>query len=256
MSQLNKSSYSVYIIHVVVMGVIALAMMSLQLPGFIKFLMLTVFTFILSNGIVYVYHRWFKENISLRAATFSILVVALFSFIQFGNKATKLTEIEQSHAFNLPGVGLHEAVITGNLEVIKQHINAGANLDERDPSGGSSPLITAAVFGKTEIALTLIKAGADLNFKNNEGSTPLHTSAFFCRTEIVEALLADGADVSIKNHAGSTALESVMAPFETVKGYYDYFSNAFGSMGLKLDYEQLKATRPIIAEMLRNSYSE
>jgi hypothetical protein len=102
--------------------------------------------------------------------------------------------------------------------------------------------------------LALIDAGADVNFQNNEGSTPLHTAAFFCRTEIVENLLANGADVSIKNHAGSTALASVTAPFDAVKGIYDYFGTAFGPIGLKLDYEQLKATRPIIAEMLQNSY--
>jgi fucose 4-O-acetylase-like acetyltransferase len=259
MNQLNKSSYSVYIIHVIVMGVIALTMVSLPLPGFVKFILLTLFTFILSNGIVFAYSRWFQKNISLRVATFSILVLALFAFIQFGRKTDSSIEHERfmvSHTVStpLPTVGLHEAVMQGNMQAIKQHINAGANLDEKDPSGGSSPLITAAVFGKMEIALALIDAGADVNFQNNEGSTPLYTAAFFCRTEIVENLLANGADVSIKNHAGSTALASVTAPFDAVKGIYDYFGTAFGPIGLKLDYEQLKATRPIIAEMLQNSY--
>jgi len=251
MSQLNKSSYSVYIIHVVVMGVLALALMGLQLPGFVKFIILTVFTFALSNGIVFVYQRWFKENYSLRVGTLSILVIALFSFIQFGYKVKQLPKQQQAQSTALPTVGLHEAVITGNLQTIKEHIDAGSNLDEKDPAGGSSPLITAAVFGKTDIALVLIEGGADLNFKNNEGSTPLHTAAFFCRTEIVDVLLAKGADKTIKNNAGSTALESVIGPFESVKPIYDYFGNAFGSIGLVLDYEQLKATRPVISKMLQ-----
>jgi len=256
MKNLNKSSYSVYIIHVIVMGVIALAMINLQIPGFIKFIILTIVTFILSNSIVIAYYRWFKYKTSLRLSTFTILVVALFAFIQFGNKiyATKVQpqqQTQQSGVSPLPGIGIHEAVIKGDLQVIRQLISAGVNLDEKDPSGGSSPLITAAVFDKTEIAMALIEAGVDVNFINNEGSTPLHTAAFFCRTEIVQALLKNGADKSIKNNAGSTALESVAGPFEDVKGIYDYFWQTLGPLGLVLDHERIQSTRPKIAKMLQ-----
>ena len=116
---------------------------------------------------------------------------------------------------------------------------------------GSTALITAAVFGKTEVAKALIEAGADVNSRNNDGSTSLYCAAFFCRTEIVEALLDKGADKSIRNNFGSTALESVAGPFSDVKGIYDLFSKDLGPLGLKLDYEQIEETRPVIAEMLR-----
>jgi ankyrin repeat protein len=76
-------------------------------------------------------------------------------------------------------MSIHAAVITGNLGTVKQHFKNGTDLNEREPAGGSSPLISAAVFGQTEIALELIKAGADVNFRNNDGSTALHTTAFF-----------------------------------------------------------------------------
>lgn len=112
-------------------------------------------------------------------------------------------------------------------------------------------MTTAAVFGKTEIALALIDAGADVNITNNDGSTALHTAAFFCRTEIVKALLAKGADKNLKNNAGSTALESVLAPYSAVQGIYEYFAKTYEPLGLKLDFEQLKTTRPVIAEMLK-----
>ena len=85
---------------------------------------------------------------------------------------------------NPPKVDLHTAVITGNIEAIKQHIAAGSNLNEKEPIGGSSPLISACLFGKTDIAKVLIDAGADANFQNNDGSTPLHTAAFFCRPRL------------------------------------------------------------------------
>lgn len=250
MTQLNRSSYSVYIIHIVVMGFIALAMINLHINGFIKFIVLTLSTYILSNSIVIVYQGWIKQNLPLRVGTFTVLVVALFAFIQFGNKVSEPLDKTQSQSFMAPSIGLQEAVITGNAEAIRQHIKAGTNLDEKDPTGGSTPLITSAVFGKTEIALLLMEAGADLNAQNNEGSTPLITAAFFCRPEIVEALLAKGADKTIQNKQGSTALDSVTGSFESVKPIYDYFNTALNQLGLVLDYDYLQTTRPVIAKML------
>lgn len=150
-----------------------------------------------------------------------------------------------------PDVDIHTAVITENFAAVKQHIAAGSNLNEKDPFGGSSPLISAAVFGKTEMAKVLIEAGADLNFQNNDGSTALHTAAFFCRPEIVKMLLAKNVDKTIKNKFGATAYESVAAPFADVKGAYDMMGTILGPMGLKLDYVYIEKTRPEIAAMLK-----
>jgi ankyrin repeat protein len=142
-------------------------------------------------------------------------------------------------------------VLTENLEALQQHIRAGSNLNEKDPFGGSSPLITAAVFGKTAMAKTLIEAGADLNFQNNDGSTALYTAAFFCRPEIVKMLLDKGADKTIKNSFGTTAYESVAVAFSEVKDAYDMMGRILGPMGLKLDYPYIEKTRPKIAAMLK-----
>jgi NAD(P)-dependent dehydrogenase (short-subunit alcohol dehydrogenase family) len=148
-------------------------------------------------------------------------------------------------------VGLHQAVIEGDFGAVREHIEAGSDLNEKEPSGGSSPLIVAATFGQTEVARVLIDAGADVDQQSNDGSTALLTAAFFCRTEIVEALLAAGADKSMRNNAGSTALEVVTVPFDDIQGIYDYLGAVLGPYGLELDYERIKMTRPRIAEMLR-----
>lgn len=150
-----------------------------------------------------------------------------------------------------PEVDIHTAVITGNREALKQHIAAGTNINEKDPFGGSSPLISAAVFGKPEEAKILIDAGADINFQNNDGSTALITAAFFCRPEIVKMLLDAGADKTIKNKYGATAYESVIAPFNDVKPSYDMMAAALSPMGLKLDFAYVEKTRPEIATMLK-----
>jgi ankyrin repeat protein len=150
-----------------------------------------------------------------------------------------------------PEVDLHTAVLTENMEAVKQHIAAGSNLNERDPFGGSSPLITASLFGKTEMAKVLIDAGADLNFQNNDGSTALLTAAFFCRPEIVKLLLDKGADKSLKNKYGATAFQTVSGPFSETKNTYDMMGKMLEPMGLKLDYAYIEKTRPEIAEMLK-----
>lgn len=156
-----------------------------------------------------------------------------------------------SRSTEAPPSGLHKAVLEGDLEAVRQQIEAGANLNERESSVGSTPLITAATFGQTEVARALIEAGADVDLRNNDGSTALITAALFCRTEIVEALLAAGADKSIRNNAGSTALDVVTVPFDAIKEIYDYLGAVLGPYGLELDYERIRATRPEIAKMLQ-----
>jgi|APGre2960657505_1045072.scaffolds.fasta_scaffold16107_3 hypothetical protein len=150
-----------------------------------------------------------------------------------------------------PVISIQDAARTGNLEAIQQHIKATSNLNEKAPDSGGSPLHTAAVFGHLEAVQALVQAGADVNARNNDGATPLLVAAFFCRTEIVQHLLAHGADKQAKDKAGKTALDSVSVPFDQVKGLYDFLQAVLAPAGLKLDYEQLKATRPKIANLLR-----
>ena len=69
-------------------------------------------------------------------------------------------------------------------------------------------------------------------------------------------LLKNGADKNIKNKEGLTALQMVTIPFEDVEGFYDYFKKTFGPLGLVLDKEQIKTTRPVIADILRNNTFE
>lgn len=61
--ELNKNSYGVYIIHVIVLGGIAFALLYTTLPSLIKFLLLTVSTYAASNLIVYFYRMAVKPKI-------------------------------------------------------------------------------------------------------------------------------------------------------------------------------------------------
>ncbi len=218
----------------------------------------------------------------MRVVIIIVTVLTLSVSIACGNQDQESTESKQ--AASIPKMDLHSAVYTNNLDVVRQHIAAGADLNVLEPSRASTPLITAAalgkteaakllidagadlnyrnadgstalhtaaVFGTTEVARLLIEAGADLNIQNNDGSTPLHAAAFFCRVEIVKMLLEKGADKTIENKMGQTPLQIVTPPFEYVKGVYDAVGNALKPLGLQLDYDRIKETRPIIAEMLK-----
>lgn len=193
---------------------------------------------------------------AIKTVTTAMVVCTLLAIAACSNKKENSTKEKKISSVSQkdqkpPAIDIHTAALLGDTDAIYQHINAGSDLNIKEPAGGSTPLITAIVFGKNEVAITLIEAGAELNCKNNDGSTPLYCAAFFCHIEIVKALLDKGADKNIRNNFGVTAFESVSGPFENVKGIYDIFSKELGPMGLKLDYKQLELTRPMIAELLQ-----
>jgi CubicO group peptidase (beta-lactamase class C family) len=179
------------------------------------------------------------------AAVFTIILC-----ISAGYAAKKSVAAETETLSESPAVGLHMAALMGNLDAVRQHIEAGSDLNEKDVYG-STPLIIATTFGKTEVAKALIEAGVNLEITNSDGSAPLHVATFFCRTEIVKALLTKGAKRYSRNNTGATALDIASTPFDEDKEIYDRLGAALAPLGLKLVYGHMKATRPMIAEILR-----
>ena len=150
-----------------------------------------------------------------------------------------------------PGIDIWTAAAQGNLEAIKQHLKAGTDLNAKEPTGGSTPLIVAAVFGQTKAARLLIENGANVNAKNNEGSVALLAAAFLGHPATVKLLLEKGADVNAKNNNGQTALDAVAGEWnQELEGVYRYVA---GILQIQLDLERIKAVRPKIAALLRKS---
>ena len=67
---------------------------------------------------------------------------------------------------------LMTAARDGNIEVVKQHLAAGTDVNAKTGSGWT-PLHYAAREGHKEITDLLLTNGADVNAKNDEGGTPL-----------------------------------------------------------------------------------
>lgn len=184
-----------------------------------------------------------------------MLAVVLLSIVACSGKQGNSKEMKNQSSVSQekpkpPAMDLHHAAYLGDIKSINQHILAGSDLNIKDDYG-STALNTAAVFGKTEVALALIEGGADINLTSSDGSTALHNASFFCRPVIVKALLAKAADKEIRNSYGSTALESVAGSFEEVKPAYEQINKDLGPFGLKLDFKYLEKTRPVIADLLR-----
>jgi ankyrin repeat protein len=146
-----------------------------------------------------------------------------------------------------PSADIHEAARTGNIEAIKQHIAAGADVNAKsyeewtllaraafgghkeivelliangadvnaEREGGYTPLIYAAGSGgHKEIVELLIANGAvvnafssSTNFMSTSSLTPLHTAAYWGRKEITELFIANGADVNAKSETYGTPLD-------------------------------------------------
>jgi peptidoglycan/LPS O-acetylase OafA/YrhL len=64
--EMSRNSYNVYIIHVIVIGVIALAMLNTEIPSLLKYLILTISTYTVSNLIVYFYRKVIRSKILKR----------------------------------------------------------------------------------------------------------------------------------------------------------------------------------------------
>ncbi len=105
-----------------------------------------------------------------------------------------------------PSVDIWTAARDGNIEVIKQHLDNGVDVNSKDESQGTA-LHLAAVTGHKEIVELLIAKGADVDAKDNHGWTPLHYTVSGVHKEIVEILIAKGADVRAKTKDGESPLD-------------------------------------------------
>lgn len=98
---------------------------------------------------------------------------------------------------------LFQAVRAGDRGAVQAQLRAGADVNARDDAG-NTPLILAAFCAQADVLRLLLQSGADVNATNTAGATALLRAASFA--DKARLLVEAGADVKARSAIGNTAL--------------------------------------------------
>ena len=132
-----------------------------------------------------------------------------------------------------PDISIHDAVAKGNIEVVKQHLEVGADINAKDEDS-YSPLHLAALEGHKEIAKLLVDKGTEVNAKGFFGKTPLHYAANQGFKEITELLIDNGVNVNAEDGEERTSLH--YAAWEGHKEIVELLIAAGADVNAKYEY--------------------
>jgi len=105
----------------------------------------------------------------------------------------------------IPLLNIAARTRTGNPDVIRFLIAAGADVNQLAEDRGTTALIDSVMAQNIDIMDDLIKAGTDLNVKDKNGQTALIVAAGASREQMVEILLKAGSDPDIPDSLGVSA---------------------------------------------------
>lgn len=103
---------------------------------------------------------------------------------------------------------LHVACAGGEIELVKNLIDNGMDVDEEDCEN-LTPLHYACIFSHAEIVKMLIKAGATVDVSDETNFTMLHYSCANGDVEIGQILIGAGVEVDVKDDDLATPLHYV-----------------------------------------------
>jgi len=97
-----------------------------------------------------------------------------------------------------PEISIHDAAGAGNIEAVKKHLAAGADVNAKERENGGTPLHYAALLNHKEIAELLISEGSDVNAKDVKGITPLDAAIIRKGSEIANLIRENGGKTSVE----------------------------------------------------------
>ena len=132
--------------------------------------------------------------------------------VQLLSESSISVAITRSEANSTQGTGtlLHNAASHGRIDVVRQLLEQGENIEARRGDNGSTPLHTAARGGHTEVVRLLLERGANIEaMTTSHGATPLDSAVWKGHTDVVRLLLEKGANIeATRSDDGSTPLDS------------------------------------------------
>ena len=111
---------------------------------------------------------------------------------------------EDQEAFKETSSGLAMHLLNKCLESYKWLLNNASVNANFKSANGDTLLHAAAISGNLEILKDLIARGAEVNAANVDGKSPLHKAAEKGYEEIITFLLDMGANIELKNSSGNT----------------------------------------------------
>ncbi len=121
---------------------------------------------------------------------------------RYGKTALQQAFQDYAHIYELNG---QEAMITRFLAIISALIEAGADVNYKDPTG-ITPLLCATQANRLNCVQFLITQGANVNDSNHDGQTALIMATMQNNAELIKILLKNNADPSLVDRWNRTAL--------------------------------------------------
>ncbi|WP_234572967.1 ankyrin repeat domain-containing protein [Rhodohalobacter sp. 614A] len=114
------------------------------------------------------------------------------------SEGTSISQAESSGSNSLSASDLRDASLNGNIELVRQAILQGVDVQVADELDRTA-MMFAAYNGHAEIVQLLAKEGAGINKVNSEGRSSCMFAASGPFPETVEFLLENGADPNLKD---------------------------------------------------------
>jgi len=146
-----------------------------------------------------------------------IPILLLMSALALGGACSskRMATGNNHETLSTPTLDLLTAIDKENISIIKQHIDAGTNINDYPipeglPFEGAQPLHLAVLKGNSEIVNMLLGNGAqiDLVAKNKDKATPLHWAVFFQKKGMVSLLIESGANINSLDVHGFTPTDA------------------------------------------------
>lgn len=156
-----------------------------------------------------------SKGINLNTQTYGVKNTALNLAVRKDNRGAVKLLINAGANVDLPdkdtATPLYSAATANKIDILKDLIKAGANLEIATTEKEGTPLIGAAAFARYDTTIELIKAGSNVNAVDHLGRTPLHNNVagddnLAVRLKITKLLINSGADLTIKDNNEATPL--------------------------------------------------